>query len=162
MKTAAIAFILSATVTLAGERAWKQQNARFAIFQTPATMARDTNANGVDSIMDAYESRDIILTYDSEVRVVPARLQKQFERTVTAWVAERKENWRKSTYVDDGGAIHGYDHDPDATSVDMPYYLYFGFAVGDNGTFAIHIRFRSLERLDDIERILKSIKFKTK
>ena len=123
-------------------------------------MAKDTNGRGIDSIMEAYESRDISLTFDSAVRVVPAPLQKQFERTVTTWAAQRKEDWRKSTYVDDCGAIHGFD---DSTHYSgMRYYLYLGFGVGDSGTFAVHIRFHSLDRLDDIERILKSIKFKAR
>ena len=43
----------------------------------------------------------------------------------------------------------------------MRYYLYLGFAAGD-GAFAVHVRFTSLDRLDDIERLLRSIKFKAK
>ena len=122
-------------------------------------MAKDTNSQGIDSIMDAFESRDLRLTFDSEVRVVPTTLQKQFDRTIVTWFAQRKEDWRKSTYVDDGGAIHGDDDPKDSSG--KRYYLYLGFAAGER-TFAIHIRFTSLDRLDDIERILKSIKFKAK
>jgi hypothetical protein len=161
VKTAILALSLTATLALANDTAWKQQSGRFATFETPAAMSRDTSAQGVDSIIEPYKSPDISLTFDSEIRVLPADMQQQFERTVAAWAAQRRQDWRKSTYVDGGGAIHGYDHDPDATTSTMPYYLYYGFAAED-ANFSIHIRFRSLDSLDEVERILKSIKFNHK
>ncbi|MEO8352282.1 MAG: hypothetical protein ABI680_11170 [Chthoniobacteraceae bacterium] len=161
-RIATFAFLLSAVVALADDVPWKQQDGQFATFSTPPAMAKDTNNRSDDSITDAYESHDIYLSFDSPVRVIPPTFQKQFDRTVETWTAQRRKDWRKSTYVDNGGAIHGVDHDPKVTSSRLPYYLYLGFQVGESGTFAIHISFSSLKCLDDVERILKSIKFKTK
>jgi hypothetical protein len=158
VRTAAFAFLASA-VAFAADTDWKQQSCRLALFRTPPSMARDTNSFGIDSIAEAYVSPTLSLTFDSEVRTAPATLQGRFDRTVAAWAAQRKQDWRKSNYIDDGGAIHANDDPKDSSG--HRYYLYLGFAAGENGTFAIHVRFDSLNQLDDIERMLRSIKFKT-
>ena len=117
---------------------------------------------GVDTIQQYYKSSEILFGFDSEASTLPAHLQKQLERTVAVWADQRHSDWTQSTYVEDGGAIHGYADDQEAVKwYHMRHYLYFGFAVPE-GNFSLHIRFNNLDRLDDIERMLKSIRLKTK
>lgn len=113
---------------------------------------------GVDSIMDTYESRDISLTFDSELQTVPATLQADVDRAVSSWAVHRRISWKADSYVEnpDGttvASISCYDDVKDG----RPHYLYLGFSVKSH-SFAIHVRFRRLDSLNDIERILKSIR----
>ena len=177
MKSLFLFCLFSSTTILADEAAWVQQNGRFASFQTPSTVSRDNNLMGVDSILEIYRSPSLRIAFDSEVTKLPASLQAEFERTLAAWVAQRKDHWSKSTYVENGGAIHGFE--TAQFPGELPYSLYFGFAVRDKDkpsqhstqdteldmnsmhSFAITVHFASLDRLDDVERLLKSMKFKT-
>ncbi len=158
MALTAFALLLTATLAFAGEVAWKDQSGQFATFQTPAAMIRDSSRRASDAISEAYRSPDLILTFDSETRSLPPSLQKQFDRTVTTWVAQRKKDWRKPTFVEGGGGIDGSDNPKDPSG--MRYYLFLNCALGESDSFGVHVHFRNLDRLDDVERILKSIKFK--
>jgi len=163
LATLALALLCVATTVLAGgATAWKEQAGQFATFQVPATLTREagkrsTSASG-STISEAYRSPDLTLTFDSESATLPPTLQKQFDRTVATWTAQRKTDWHKAAFVPGGGGIEGSDNARDPSG--LRYYLFLNCAIGESDSFGVHIRFRSLDRLDDIERILKSIRFK--
>jgi len=164
VKLAALALFCAAATVLAGATAWKEQAGQFATFQVPATLTREAgkrNGGGSGSgttISEAYRSPDLTLTFDSESATLPPTLQKQFDRTVATWTAQRKTDWHKAAFVPGGGGIEGSDNAKDPSG--LRYYLFLNCAIGESDSFGVHIRFRSLDRLDDIERILKSIRFK--
>jgi hypothetical protein len=162
MKLAALALLCVATTVLAGVTAWKEQAGQFATFQVPATLTRDSGkrsgSGSGNTISEAYRSADLTLTFDSESPTLPPTLQKQFDRTVATWTAQRKTDWHKAAFVPGGGGIEGSDNAKDPSG--LRYYLFLNCAIGESDSFGVHIRFRSLDRLDDIERILKSIRFK--
>jgi|SRR5687767_842649 len=157
----AICFFLFATGLLATDAAWKKQSGRFASFSTPPSMAKDTNAYGVDSLWDEYKSAKISLSFDSDITKLPATLQNNLQKAFSAWAAQRKTDWSKSFYVEDAGrtiaSVAGYNN-PERDPA-RPHYLYFGFPVGER-SFALHICFRSVDDLPDVERILKSLQLK--
>jgi hypothetical protein len=138
--------------------------------EAPAAMAKDTNHIALDSIQEVYKSPDISLCFEvvleSERIAIPPELQKHLERAVAAWVRQRKQNWAKDIDVEDNAKNHIASISALYSPKDYPerpYYLYFGLSVpyGDNfSSLYIHIRFRKLDSLNDIERMLKSIKLK--
>lgn len=158
MKLLVIALLFSAPV-FANDSEWKSQSCRYADFRTPPDLVRDTTTFGIDTFLEPYASRDLSLSFESFVGFVTPSLQRNFDRIVTLWAAKRKTEWATEISEKDGGVIHGIeDRNHDSG---FPFYLYLGFVDGEN-TFAVHVRFSNLDQLDEIELLLKSIKFKSK
>ena len=154
--------LLAMPAVFGADKNWSKQDGKFAVFEAPPGMIGGRAGMGVDTIQQYYHSPEITFGFDSEASTLPQPLQKELERTIAVWTAQRIHDWAQSTYVEEGGAIHGDADDKDAIKwYNMRYYLYFGFAVPE-GNFSLHIRFNNLDRLDDIERMLKSIRLKTK
>lgn len=144
------------------EPSWTKQDGRFATLETPSAMVRDNKHIAIDSIQEVYMSPGISLAFESETTSIPPVLQKQLEQAVVAWAWQRKQNWAKDIHVKDNAkmdiALVSAGYYP-KDYPERPHYLYLGFCAVDS-TFCIHVRFRSLDNLNDIERMLKSIKLK--
>ncbi|MFA6271455.1 MAG: hypothetical protein WC657_09730 [Candidatus Paceibacterota bacterium] len=125
----------------------------------PPDMVKDFSGHGIDTIQESFSSPNLIFYFDSETNSLPPEMQSKLEKATLAWTQERKIKWDKQIDVEDHLASICGIVDPKQYP-EMPYYLYFGFAV-DEGNFSLHFRFRSLDALNDIELLLKSMKLKT-
>ena len=127
-------------------------------------MTHRTTVIDFDSFWDAYQSAEIDLDFDSQMRSPPQSLDKDIKTAVAAWAIQRKTDWAKQASIEDESkqVVAFVIGSRDATAAPRkPFYLYLGFSAEEK-SFAIHVRFRRLENLDDIERMLRSIKLKGK
>lgn len=153
-----MALLFSAPV-FADDSEWKSQSCRYADFRTPPDLVRDTATFGIDTFLEPYASRDLSVSFEGVVGFVTPSLQRKFDRIVTSWATKRKAEWNSEISEKDGAVIYGRE-DPNHDN-GLLYYLYLGFVDGEN-TFAVHVRFSRLDQLEEIELLLKSIKFKSK
>jgi hypothetical protein len=159
MKPVYIFFVLLLAATLKADPSWRLLDGKIASFTAPDSLQRNTNAFGVDSEMEIYESKKISFALDLAARSISADLQTKIQKSIAELEKHGKEEWKKSIYVDGGGSIHCYD-DPERDP-ERRYYLYLGFATGDPlDSFSIHIRMISIDQMEEVLRILRSIKIK--
>lgn len=161
VKVAAAFLGLLATGAGGADAAWTVHGGRFATFELPLGMRKNLDVSGIDSFIDPYVSADFDINFDSTVETLPPGMQAQLDRTVSAWAEQRKTDWTKRLFVDGGGAVLGSSIPSTLNPPTMPCYLYLGFVAGKQGNFAIQIYFRRVEQLNDVERILRSIKLKS-
>ena len=169
--------LLVVATAFARETDWVRQDGRFAVFETPPAVKRNDHLIGIDSILEIYESPSLGVAFDGGVAELPPSVQADFERTLAAWTAHCREgHWSRTTYVENGGGIHGSEIA--SFPGELPYDLYFGFAVpgedkparpsghaaelgmDDLRSFAVTVHFANPGQLSDVERLLKSMKFK--
>ena len=159
MKPAIIFFVLLLAGTLKADPSWRLLDGKIASFDAPESLQRITNRFGIDSEIEFYESKELSFAFDLGARSISADLQTKIQKSISELEKHGKDEWKKSIYVDGGGSIH-CDDDPKRDS-ERRYYLYLGFATGDPlGSFSIHIRMTSINQMNDVLRILRSIKIK--
>ena len=157
------AFLVCLSLAIGLESSWTKHEGHFATFMSPAAMTRDTSRLAVDSIQERYISPDLDFCFDSETRFLPPVVQKHLERAIRVWTLQQKAKWDQHFYVHDDAkktVASVYASFDRKTDPNKPYYLYFGFSTG-GGAFTLHFSFHSMDSLEDIESILKSIALKT-
>ena len=152
-------FLVCLSLAMGSDVSWTEQDGRFATFLAPPGMVKDFSGQGIDTIQESYSSPNLMFYFDSEANSLPPYMQSKLEKATQAWTQERKIKWDKNIDVEDHIAVVCGFIDQKQYP-EKPYYLYFGFAV-DEGNFSLHFRFRSLDALNDIEPLLKSMKLKT-
>jgi len=146
----------SCATAFAGSAAGKSKP---AVCHLPSTAALNRETASVAATPSRRPTvSDLSLTFDSESRTLPRLWQKQFDRTVASMGRPAQNRIGHKARVRGRRRRHrGSDIRTDPSG--LRYYLFLNCAIGESDSFAC-MSLSQPGSLDDIERILKSIRFK--